>query len=121
MLTPGGASSPYKKEVSAPLVLFLFFLLFVFVFLTADLGETLAKRGLGEEIGRQAGVVLADAEEHLAGAASVAVGGDLHGGTHAVHQLKIGEDVGLDVAAVHGFVGSADDGANQQTRRTVDR
>src|SRR6202030_4252074 len=55
------------------------------------------------------------------GAPPVAVSGDLHGGAHAVHQLKIGVDVGLDVAAIHGFIGSADDGAIQKMRRTVDR
>src|SRR5580704_12910848 len=77
---------PTKKEVSAPSVLFFFFLLFVFVFLTAYVGEALVKRSLGAEIGRQAGVVFAEAEEPLARAASVRAGRELHARTHAVNQ-----------------------------------
>src|SRR5882724_1668594 len=92
------------RRKAPPRSVFVFFLLLlVFVFLAANFGEALAERSLGEQIGGEAGIVFANGEEDLAGTAAVAVGGDLHGGAHAVHQLEIGVDVGFDIAVAHGL------------------
>src|ERR1700730_1827099 len=105
------ASDRTRWRWSLCLVFVFFFLLFFFGFSTAYLGETFVKGSLSEQVGGEAGVVLADGKENLTGATAVAVGGDLHGCADAVHELEIGVDVGLDVAIVHGFIGRGNDGA----------